>query len=834
MTVKFDKTPSVVGFEQLHNHTDFSTLDGYAQVEEYADRCTQINMDYLCVTDHGMMGVIPRQIRACEKVGIKSIFGCLLKGQTIITIDGVKSVEEVKVGDLVLTHKGRYRPVISTMSRNFIGDVVSINLTSGKKVLRLTDEHPVLIRNYKGNISWVKACEIIGGRLTTKKGIKEHNSFVCFPRRFDLENKKSDRCFISALKILPKEYSCDKNGSIIRLKNSKYSCDLVWEGIKENIEITKEIAYILGLFAAEGSFNTKAGKLTGGMRYSLHANEKEYAQTIINCLKESFGIVAASYSYSETQQEVCFSCLPLAYIFVHLVGTGAKNKKIPTEILHAPNDIKIAFLNGLLDGDGKNPKCASNTYKQQTLKTSSRFLAWGMKRLLASIGVWVSVHKHCYDNKTCYIVPHSPFASYNRYLSDEEYLYKPVQSITKEKMETVVYNFTVDEDNSYVSDFILHNCELYVNNTRVHRDEIKLLPPEEKAEASTSYHLLAIAYNNVGYSNLVQLASWGWLNGFYRKPRVNHEQLMLHREGIIFTSCCYNSEVGKAFDRGGEEAGFAMIEKYMAMFPGNYYLELMLLDFHKQKPYDAFIVKAAEKYHLPLIVTNDCHYCNKNDSRQQRYMLMIRGNTTIRDVQMKVDTGEDVFEMQDKNLYFKSEEEMNEKWQEMYSDVIPYELFTKAKLNTVEVCRKAAGVELDRTVKLPQIPEANQKLLSKLKYGVKWRGIRNKPEYMKRLQEEYELIARKGFSSYFLIQQIMTDEARRTCPEILGWDAGDFAVGPGRGSAVGSLVCYCMGITNVDPVRHGLLFSRFLNESRGGRQMKTRFVSQPISEGVDD
>ncbi|MFX8381765.1 hypothetical protein ABTL77_20405, partial [Acinetobacter baumannii] len=81
--------------------------------------------------------------------------------------------------------------------------------------------------------------------------------------------------------------------------------------------------------------------------------------------------------------------------------------------------------------------------------------------------------------------------------------------------------------------------------------------------------------------------------------------------------------------------------------PGNYYLELMLLDFHKQKPYDAFIIKAAEKYGLPLIVTNDCHYCNKHDSRQQRYMLMIRGNTTIKDVQMKVDTGEDVFEMQD-------------------------------------------------------------------------------------------------------------------------------------------------------------------------------------------
>lgn len=396
----------------------------------------------------------------------------------------------------------------------------------------------------------------------------------------------------------------------------------------------------------------------------------------------------------------------------------------------------------------------------------------------------------------------------------------------------------------------IFGIELYVNNTRVHRDDIKSLPPEEKAEASTSCHLLAIAFNNVGYSNLVQLSSWAWLNGFYRKPRVNYEQLVKHREGIIFTSCCYNSEVGRAFDRGGAEAADAMVERYMAMFGENYYLEIMLLDFYKQKAYDAYIVRAAEKYGLKIILTNDSHYCNKCDAQQQRYMLMIRSNTTIRDVQMKVDTGEDVFEMQDANLWLKSEEELDAKYVEMpqesrwraddpysskpYSEIIPYEVYCQAKKNTVELCRKAAGVELDRSVKLPQIPEANQKLLSKLKFGVNWRGLRNKPEYMRRLQEEYELIARKGFSSYFLIQQIMTDEARRTCPEILGWDGGDFAVGPGRGSAVGSLVCYCMGITNVDPVRHGLLFSRFLNESRGGRQMKTRFVSQPISEGVDN
>jgi DNA polymerase-3 subunit alpha len=266
----------------------------------------------------------------------------------------------------------------------------------------------------------------------------------------------------------------------------------------------------------------------------------------------------------------------------------------------------------------------------------------------------------------------------------------------------------------------IFGIELYVNDSRVHRDDIKLLPPDEKADASTSYHLLAIAYNNIGYSNLVQLSSWAWLHGFYKKPRVNHEQLIKHREGIIFTSCCYNSEVGRAFDRGGADAADAMIEKYIAMFGDNYYLEFMLLDFHKQRAYNAYIVRAAEKYGRKILLTNDTHYCNKCDSRQQQYMLMIRNNTTIKSVQLKVDAGEDVFEMQDSNLWLKSEDELDQKYIEIppesrwregdpyskmaYSEIIPYEVYCQAKRNTVDVCRKAAGVELDRSVKLPQIP----------------------------------------------------------------------------------------------------------------------------------
>lgn len=381
-------------------------------------------------------------------------------------------------------------------------------------------------------------------------------------------------------------------------------------------------------------------------------------------------------------------------------------------------------------------------------------------------------------------------------------------------------------------------CELYVNSLQPEVKEGETMSlytgemsPEERKKLRKSYHLLAIAYNETGYKNLVNLSSWGWVNGYYYRPRVNHEQLLAHKEGLIFTSCCYNSEIGQAFDVGGDEAGFEMIEKYIEMFgKENFYLEFMLLDFVKQKPYDAFIMRAHEKYGLPLVVTNDCHYCNQEDSKMQRFMLMVQTNKTIADIQRALaeDQMADMFELQDSNLWMKSEAELNSKWMDDYSDTIPLELFEQAKLNTIAICEKAKGVKLDRANKLPQVDNADELLKDAVMQGFVYRHLPKTKEYLARIKEEYSLICEKGFSSYFLIQKMMTDEARRVCAEILGYGDGSEAVGPGRGSAVGALTCYCLGITDVDPIKHDLLFSRFLSPARGGRQMKIRFTIDPV------
>jgi DNA polymerase-3 subunit alpha len=379
----------------------------------------------------------------------------------------------------------------------------------------------------------------------------------------------------------------------------------------------------------------------------------------------------------------------------------------------------------------------------------------------------------------------------------------------------------------------LFGVELYLNPYHpnlgpgeVMSDYTKGMNEDERKKMSKSYHLVAIAYNQIGYTNLVKLSSWAWLKGFYRKPRVNYTQLMAHKEGLIFSTACYNSEIGQALENTKDaQAAFDVIKRYIDMFGDNLYLEMMLLDFAPQKAYNLVLIKAHEKYGVPLTITNDVHYCLEEDSEMQRYMLMIQTGKTVLDIQRALAENQfaDLFELQDTNLWQKSEEDLNRKWEDEYQDIIDYDIFMEAKANTVQVAEKAKGVELDRSIKLPQIEDANQKLKDLMLEGFEGRGLPKTGEYTDRIIEEYELIRKKGFSSYFLIQKMMVDEARRICPQILGYGDGSQAVGPGRGSCVGSLICYCLGITDVNPIKHDLLFSRFLSPARGGLQMKLRF-----------
>lgn len=383
----------------------------------------------------------------------------------------------------------------------------------------------------------------------------------------------------------------------------------------------------------------------------------------------------------------------------------------------------------------------------------------------------------------------------------------------------------------------LFGCELYVNpmqfeaKTRQESADFrKGLSEDEQKRFDKSNHLLAIAYNETGYTNLVRLTSWAWIHGYYRRPRVNHEVLNRWKEGIIFTSTCANSEIATAFFKGGDEAGFAMVEKYMAMFGEHFRLEIMMLDFKDQTPYNMFLIRAHLKYGIPIFLSQDCHYCKKEHSHNQQLMLMQQNKRTLAEIEALKASGdaEDLFELQDTNLWLKSEEELNEMWEAKFSTTIDYEIFKTAKANTVKIAEFAKGVKINREIKLPKIPDADVVLWEEIKKGFVARGCPKTAQYAKRIREEYDLITEKGFASYFLIQKMMTDEARRKGPEILGFGDGSEAVGPGRGSVCGSLVAYCLRLHDVEPIIHDLRFSRFLSPARGGKQMKIRHSIQPI------
>lgn len=310
----------------------------------------------------------------------------------------------------------------------------------------------------------------------------------------------------------------------------------------------------------------------------------------------------------------------------------------------------------------------------------------------------------------------------------------------------------------------------------------KNLPEDLQKKFDKSCHLTLIARDNTGYSNLVRMSSWGWIHGFYRRPRINHEILNRYKEGVTVLSGCANSEIANAFFDGGEEAGFEMLEKYIQMFSPHLYLEIMMLDFQPQKPYDAFLIKCHLKYGVPLVWTGDCHYCLPSHSHNQRLMLMQKNKRTIQEIEAMIesDEAEDLFELQDQNLWLKSEEEVNVKWESDYQ-FIDYELFKQAKANTVKICEAAKGVQLDREIKLPKIPDAEVVLWDEICKGFTLRHCPDTTLYRNRIRDEYDLICEKGFASYFLIQKEFTDEARRCGPELLGFGDGSDVVGPGRG-----------------------------------------------------
>ena len=306
------------------------------------------------------------------------------------------------------------------------------------------------------------------------------------------------------------------------------------------------------------------------------------------------------------------------------------------------------------------------------------------------------------------------------------------------------------------------------------------------------YHLVLLAENNEGYQNLMKIVSKGYVDGFYYKPRVDMEVLKTYHKGIIALSACLAGEVPRFLARGLYEEAKEAVLKYQEIFGrGNYFLELQDHGIPMQRQVNQGIIRLSRELDIPLAATNDCHYINAEDWEAHDILLCIQTGKKVADEnRMRYEGGQ---------YYVKSEEEMRE----LFS-YIPEAIDNTAKI--AERC----NVEIEFGVtKLPryEVPEGCDSwgyLNHLCSEGLKERYPEDDGTAKERLEYELGVIKSMGYVDYFLIVWDFINFAR----------SHGIAVGPGRGSAAGSIVSYCLKITNIDPIRYQHLFERFLNPER--------------------
>jgi len=325
------------------------------------------------------------------------------------------------------------------------------------------------------------------------------------------------------------------------------------------------------------------------------------------------------------------------------------------------------------------------------------------------------------------------------------------------------------------------------------------IAPDSRFEKSShgiqeaSFHLILLAKDETGYKNLMRLVSIGFLEGFYYRPRIDREVLAKYKDGLICTSACLKGEIPHLIYTNQLERARKTIDEYLGIFGReNFYLEIQDNMIPEQNKVNAEIIKIAKDMNIGMVATNDVHYIEKEHARAHETLLCIQTQTTMEDPsRMRLQTDE---------FYLKSKEQMSR----TFGDIAP-----SAIKNTMAIAEKC-NLELDfKKHHLPNYKVPEGKTHSGYLRGLVYDGLKTRyPDgdktVLDRVEYELKTIENFGYTSYFLI----------------AWDFVSYAksksipVGPGRGSAAGSVVSYALGITNIDPLRYDLLFERFLNPDR--------------------
>jgi DNA polymerase-3 subunit alpha len=345
-------------------------------------------------------------------------------------------------------------------------------------------------------------------------------------------------------------------------------------------------------------------------------------------------------------------------------------------------------------------------------------------------------------------------------------------------------------------------CEFYLVANR-HKRQFS------KEDKDQRFHQLLLAKNETGYKNLVKLCSLGYIEGLYGKyPRIDKELILQYHEGLIATTCCLAAEVPRTILRKGEEEAEKVFKWWLDLFGEDYYVEMQRHEIPDQIKANEVLLKFARKYNVPIIASNDSHYVDREDANAHDILLCINTGEKQSTPSAKEFSDDDELRPRDTRFAFYNDQFYFKNTQEMsatFSDL------PEAIENTNRIVEKIKPMKLEREILLPHFkvpPEFNDDQDAYLEH-LTWTGAKERykeitAELEERLKFELFTVKTMGFAGYFLI---VSDFIRA------GRDLGVF-VGPGRGSAAGSAVAYCIGITNIDPIKYNLLFERFLNPER--------------------
>ena len=783
-------------FTHLHQHTEFSMLDGAARIPDVIARAAADGQPAIGITDHGNMYGVLDFYKAARAAGIKPIIGteaymagesrferpvrrgrvddtggegdageklyyhltllaenndgyknllrlsseaylegyfykprCLMPGQEIVTPGGVKNIEDIEVGDLVLTHEGRFRPVTRTMSRHHEGDIFGVRLGARySRVTWMTGEHPVLVRGRSGDRKWVEARDIVAGRPGSTEDVNSWNSWVCLPK----PRPETDRPEI----VYPADYLtwqpvASRPGWWRKeAPRKKIGPTAHYSPLLDEIPLSYDFGFFLGLYVAEGSSSRNE------VCWTFHQKELDLMGRCAAMVEKLTGkipdIGGRPGRPGDLGAHVRVSSSPLVELLVGLCGKGADHKHLPEFVFESPREFQEGLIDGVFAGDG------SIRPDVTILCQTSRNLAWQIRTLRAALADDFACVGRRADGHPAHAVQYrsqySPdrAAHHSKCLTDEHFVYKPVAEVETRYYEGPVYNIEVAEDHSYVSDFAIHNCD--------------------------------------------------W------------ELLERHHDGLIATTGCLGGVVLQALLRGDFEKATTLGARLQDIFgKESLFVELQDHGLPEQQKTNPELIRLARRIGAPLLATNDSHYVKRSDAEAHDALLCVQTGSVMDDPKRFKFTGDE--------HYLKTAAEMRS----LFRD------YPEACDNTLWIAERA-DVSIDfGKPKLPEFPRppgfdtADSYLRHLAIEGAKVRyGEPLSSAVTERLDYELSVVSDMGFSDYFLVVWDLIRHAREH----------GIRVGPGRGSAAGCCVAYCLQIVDLDPIRYDLLFERFLNPGR--------------------